>query len=117
MPLRIAIVASITIAACLVVPLTVNAVSPSGGDRVSESAEEPDPGESVPIIEPAGAAASSDRTGGVQKSTVGAAGAAGYDPQISGMGLAVLIFAGLLPSLLMMLRSSRRRRAGPVDMA
>lgn len=110
MPLRIAIVASITIAACLVVPVTVNAVSsPGGEDSLAENAEDPDPGDSAPIQGPIGVTPAGDHTMGVYIPTVGSR------TQTSGTGLLAVIVAFLLPSLYMIVRSNRRRRAGPVD--
>lgn len=108
MPLRIAIVASLTVAACMVVPLSVNAVSSSSED-MSESADDPDPGDAVPIIGPIDASAPRDGTMGARASK------AGHRPSLSGVGLAAAIIAGFLPSFLMMARSSRRKRAGPAS--
>src|SRR5690554_367439 len=102
MPLRIAIVASLTIAACMVVPISVNAVS-SGKEDLAENADDPDPGDAVPIIEPIDASDTRDGTMGARAST------AGHRPGLSGVGLAAAIVAGFLPSFFMMARSSRRK--------
>ncbi len=117
MPLRIAIVASLTLAACMIVPFTVNAVSPSSGanDAAVAGSDEPDSSDPVPISEPAGADDSVHGTAGyVATVTVAkAAGAPGYPRERSLASLGLLILAGFLPALMMMLRSSQRRRAGP----
>lgn len=121
MPLRIAFVASITIAACLVVPVTVSAVAGPGGASASESIDDPDPGESVPIGKPTGVHRTDDSAVGVPtnirpSTKIATAGYGSPQPSTrSSVGLIFLIVVGLLPSLLMMMRSSHRRRTASMD--
>lgn len=117
MPLRIALVASLTIAACIAVPFTVNAVSPAAGGEHSASAEDPDPGEPVPIRQPARAGGAPV---GAELSAAGFhasydAGYIGATPKLSRASLAMFIIAGLMPAFLMMMRPSHRRRSEPGD--
>lgn len=126
MPLRIALVASLTIAACMVVPLSVNAVSTPGSEEVVD-ADDPGPSsDSVPIAEPAYVDNARDR-----EATIDTAGDTAErssplpygvsmmpdtisTPSLSGVGLAAAVLAGFLPACFVMARSSRRRRAGPL---
>ncbi len=117
MPLRIAIVATLTVAACMVVPLSVNAVSSSNGETIAENAEDPDPGgDSVPIVSSVYPSKSIKDIAEISANNA-SIHAAGYQGNSSGIGLLTVIIAALLPSLFMMARSSRRRRDGPIHTA
>lgn len=103
MPIRIAIAGAIAIAACMVVPVSVSAVS-DGPSAVAEDAEPPEPD---PSIAPAAAIASDGLAGA-------SVHAAGYTTELSWPILLMLIAAGFVPAALMIARSATRRRAGPL---
>lgn len=105
MPLRIAIAGAIAIAACIVVPVSVSAVS-SANDGTPASVEDAEPPEPDPSTTPATAITSD-----------GVAGAAihtGYSAALSWPVLLILIAAGFVPAVYMIARSAVRRRDGPV---
>ncbi|ACY19061.1 hypothetical protein [Haliangium ochraceum] len=115
MPFRIALITSLTIAACMAVPLSVNAVSSPGTEEVVDS-DDPDPGsDTVPIAEPTVAEAPRiGPVGEVSHPSIAAAPPHGSsEPSLSGVGLAAAVIAGFVPACWVMARSSRRRRAGP----
>ena len=105
MPLRIAIAGVIAIAACIVVPVSVSAVS-AGNDGTSANAEDAEPPEPDPSIAPAAAIA----TDGL----AGASLSAGYGSVQSWPVLLILIAAGFVPAVFMIARSAVRRRDGPL---
>jgi len=107
MPLRIAIAGAIALAACLVVPMSVNAVSSQDGK--ADTVEEADPPEPDPSIAPVTAALASDGVRGANIS------AAGYGANLTWLTLLTIILAGFVPAVIMMVRSSHRTRAGPMD--
>lgn len=116
MPLRIAIVVTLTIAACtsLVAPSSAHAKSSSDDTELSSS-------DTVPIAGPTDAATSRAGTVGLKTSRAdalpGLSGATDHLPSLSGVGLAAAIIAGFLPAIIMMVRSHRRRRAGGAQVA
>lgn len=110
MPLRIAIAGAIAICACMVIPVSVNAVSSQDG--MGDSAEDAEPPEPEPSSPPVASVLDTERAvGGVLHGA--SIHAAGYSGGKSWMTLLVLIVAGFLPSGLMIFRSTQRRRAGP----
>jgi hypothetical protein len=109
MPLRIAIAGVIALAACIVIPVSVSAVSSAATDGAPESADEAEPPEpyssSVPMAAPI--------TG---RQAMGATlNAAGYGSQKSWLVLLVIIAGALIPSMIMIARSAARGRAGPQE--
>ena len=103
MPLRIAIAGAIAITACLVIPVSVNAVS-SGTPASIEDAEPPEP---EPSIAPALVIASD----GIAGASVNAAG---YGTERSWPVLLLVIAVGFVPAGFMIARSVTRRRHGPL---
>lgn len=110
MPLRIAIVVTLTLAACtsLAALSSVHAM-PSSDDADLASSD------AVPIAGPTDAATSRAGTVGLKTSRAdalpGLSEATAHLPSLSGVGLAAAIIAGFLPAVIMMVRSHRRRRA------
>jgi hypothetical protein len=108
MPLRIAIAGVIALAACIVIPVSVSAVS-SATDGATESADEAEPPEPYSSSAPMAAPIAGKQTMGA---TVNAAG---YGSQKSWLVLLVIIAGALVPSMIMIARSAVRRRAGPEE--
>lgn len=106
MPLRIAIAGAIAIAACIVVPVSVSAVS-SANDGTSAGAEDAEPPEPDPSIAPAAAIAKDGLSGAATMN-------AGYGSQRSWPVLLILIAAGFIPAIFMIARSAVGRRDGPM---
>ena len=107
MPLRIAIAGAIAIAACVVVPVSVNAVS-SAEDGQAAGVEDAEPPEPEPRPSPA-AAITADGFAGASIHS------AGYGVTRSWTILLMLIAAGFVPAVILIARSTARRRAGPED--
>lgn len=113
MPLRIAIAGAIALAACLVIPVSVSAVSSvaSAHESAGDAAEDTEPPEPHSSRASVSAVVKADGIMGAQIAS------AGYSGERSWPALVVLITAGFLPSVLMIRRSSHRRRAGPLERA
>ena len=110
MPLRIVIAGAIAICACVIVPVSVNAVSSQDGTGDSvEDGEPPEPYSSRPSAAPA---FSAERAAG---GIIGGTDIHEAGSQMSWMTLVVVIALGFLPSVLMIIRSSQRPRAGPMS--
>ena len=116
MPLRIAIAGAIALAACLIIPVSVSAVSSvasaqdSAGGKASD-ADDTEPPEPHSSRAPMSTAVNADGIMGAQIAS------AGYSGKRSWSALVMIITAGFLPSVLMIRRSSQRRRAGPLARA